>query len=124
MIQDKKSKLFEQIKLLKNIPNFAETKTLRKRLQKELTRLTKSPSKQKSIQKTNTSKTFVNQRRSVFMKNTWRYVKLMLDTYPQLREKHTARDIFVMYFARRRGEDVTVGDVMWQNPSLPADSSQ
>ncbi len=60
-----------------------------------------------------------NKKRSVFMTRVWRYVKLLLDTYPELREKFTARQLFLLYFARRRGEDVEIGEVQWQNPSLP-----
>ncbi|MDH5463597.1 MAG: hypothetical protein OEW49_04750 [Nitrosopumilus sp.] len=117
------SKLKEQLDSLKNIPNFAETRALRKRLQRELSKLTRQKIKQKHTSKI-ISKKELNQKRSSFMKGVWDYVKLILDTYPQLREKHTAKDMFLMYFARRRGEDVSVGDVFWQNPSLPADSSQ
>jgi len=58
-----------------------------------------------------------NKRRSNFMKGVWRYVKLLRDTYPELREQFTARQMFSQFFARRRGEDVDINDVFWQNPS-------
>jgi len=60
-----------------------------------------------------------NKRRSNFMKGVWNYVKLVRDTYPELREQFTPRQMFSQYFARRRGEDIEIGDVFWQNPSLP-----
>jgi len=53
------------------------------------------------------------------MTRVWRYVKLLLDTYPELRKNFTARQLFLQYFARRRGEDVEINEVQWQNPSLP-----
>jgi len=58
-----------------------------------------------------------NKRRSSFMKGVWRYIKLVRDTYPELREQFTPRQMFSQFFARRRGEDVDINDVFWQNPS-------
>ena len=61
-----------------------------------------------------------NKRRSEFMKGVWDFVKLIFDNYPQLREQFTIRDLLSQYFARRRGEDVSISDVFWQNPSPSA----
>lgn len=58
-----------------------------------------------------------NKRRSNFMKGVWRYIKLVRDTYPELREQYSSREMFSQYFARRRGEDVDIKDIFWQNPS-------
>ncbi len=58
-----------------------------------------------------------NKRRSSFMKGVWNYLKLLRDTYPELREQFTPRQMFSQFFARRRGEDVDINDVFWQNPS-------
>jgi len=59
-----------------------------------------------------------NLKRSKFMKGVWNYIKLLRDTYPQLREQHTPREMFSQFFKRRRGKEVQIGEVFWQNPSL------
>ncbi|GKS67414.1 hypothetical protein YTPLAS73_09610 [Nitrosarchaeum sp.] len=104
---DKINSLLEELKNLQ----FREAITLCKRLKKEKQKLeTQKPPKQKPTVNT-------NQKRSSFMKNVWRYVKLTYDTYPELREKYTLKQVFAQFFARRRGEDVEINDVIWQNPS-------
>ncbi len=104
---DKINSLLDGLKSLR----IKEAVTLRKRLTKEKQKL----ETQIKIPK---PKIFdPNQKRSSFMKNVWRYVKLTYDTYPELREKYTLKQVFSQFFARRRGEDVDINDVIWQNPS-------
>jgi len=107
---DKINAILAELKGLK----FKEVVSLRKRLRTEKKKIA-SP---KTIPKITVSdKTLANKRRSNFMKGVWNYVKLLRDTYPELREKFTPRQMFSQYFARRRGEDVDINDVFWQNPS-------
>ena len=119
MVKFDTDKLDELLKLLGSVPKLKEVKELSKRLLKEKKKIkTKSvttpkvPVEQKRIE--------ANQKRSEFMKGVWDYAKLIFDNYPQLREKFTIRDLFSQYFARRRGEDVSISDVFWQNPSPSA----
>ena len=102
-------KLDELLSQLSGI-RIKEAVSLRKRLTKEKQKL----ETQIKIQK---PKSDPNKKRSSFMKNVWRYIKLLRDTYPELRDKFTSRQMFSQYFARRRGEDVDINDVFWQNPS-------
>jgi hypothetical protein len=91
---DKINSLLDGLKSLR----IKESITLRKRLSKE---------KQKLETQIKTSKpkdsSDPNKKRSSFMKNIWRYVKLIYDTYPELREKYTLKQVFSQFFARRRG---------------------
>lgn len=105
---NKINSLLEELKPLK----IKEAVTLRKRLTKEKEKLeTQSNIPQPKISDS-------NKKRSIFMKNVWRYVKLIYDTYPELREKYTLKQVFSQFFARRRGQDVDIDDVVWQNPSV------
>ena len=119
MVKFDTDKLDELLKLLGSVPKLKEVKELSKRLLKEKKKIkTKSvttpkvPVEQKRIK--------ANQKRSEFMKGVWDFTKLIYDNYPQLREQFTIRDLFSQYFARRRGEDVSISDVFWQNPSPSA----
>ena len=107
---DKINSLLEQLKGL----HIKEAVSLRKRLNKEKEKIAVPEPKPEFV----ASDLFnANRRRSNFMKGVWRYVKLVRDTYPELREQFTPRQMFSQFFARRRGEDVEINDVFWQNPS-------
>ena len=107
---DKINSLLSELKSVR----IKEAVHLRKRLQKEKERLSKTQIK---VSKKAKQVTETNQRRSSFMKNVWRYVKLVYDTYPDLREKYTIKQVFAQFFARRRGQDIDIEDVKWQNAS-------
>ena len=107
---DKINSLLSELKTVR----IKEAVHLRKRLQKEKEKLTK-PQIQVSKKAKQSAQT--NARRSSFMKNVWRYVKLVYDTYPDLRKKYTLKQVFAQFFARRRGEDIDIDDVKWQNAS-------
>ena len=109
---DKINSLLAQLRGLK----IKEAVSLRKRLRKEKQKIT-VPKPKKEFKPSNVSD--ANKRRSNFMKNVWNFIKLIRDTYPEVREQFTPRQMFSQYFARRRGEDIEIGDVYWQNPSLP-----
>ena len=109
---DKINALLDVLKGLK----IKEAVSLRKRLNKEKEKIA-VPEPKPELE---VSDVFdANKRRSNFMKGVWNYVKLVRDTYPELREQFTPRQMFSQFFARRRGEDIEIGDVFWQNPSLP-----
>ena len=119
MVKFDTAKLDELLRLLGSVPKLKEVKELSKRLLKEKEKIESKiipipevPIEQKRIE--------ANQKRSDFMKGVWDFTKLIYDNYPQLREKFTIRDLFSQYFARRRGEDVSISDVFWQNPSPSA----
>jgi len=118
LVEFDKDKLDELLRLLGSVPKIKEVKQLSKRLQKEIRKI-----KTKSITTPKVSveqrRIEANQKRSTFMKGVWNYVKLVRDTYPELREQFTPRQMFSQFFARRRREDIEIGDVFWQNPSLP-----
>jgi len=109
---DKINSLLDVLKGL----NIKEAVSLRKRLNKEKQKIT-VPKPKPEFKPSNIFD--ANKRRSNFMKNVWNYIKLLRDTYPELREQFTPRQMFSQYFARRRGEDIDIGEVYWQNPSLP-----
>ena len=102
--------ILEQLKGL----HIKEAISLRKRLNKEKEKITVSIPKPKFVAHDMNN---ANRKRSRFMKGVWDYLKLLRDTYPELREQFTPRQMFIQFFARRRGEDVDINDVFWQNPS-------
>lgn len=107
---DKITALLDNLKGLK----IKEATYLRKRLVKEKEKLQSPEAKPEFVQPDLFE---ANRRRSSFMKGVWNYVKLILDTYPDIRNNYTPRQVFKMFFARRRGEQVEINDVYWQNPS-------
>lgn len=109
---DKINSLLDELRGLK----IKEAVSLRKRLNKEKEKIAVTEPKPE-LEVSDVSD--ANKRRSNFMKGVWNYVKLVRDTYPELREQFTSRQMFSQFFARRRGEDIEIGDVFWQNPSLP-----
>jgi len=109
---DKINALLDVLKGLK----IKEAVSLRKRLNKEKEKIA-VPEPKPELEVSDVLD--ANKRRSNFMKGVWNYVKLVRDTYPELREQFTPRQMFSQFFARRRGEDIEIGDVFWQNPSLP-----
>lgn len=106
---DKINSLLDELKLL---PKIREVRELINRLTREKQKLVieeKIP-----VPK---PKSDANLTRASFMKGVWKYVKLIYDRYPQLREQYTIKEVFSQFFARRRGEDVEIKDVIWQNAS-------
>lgn len=102
--------ILEQLKGL----HIKEVVSLRKRLNKEKEKIAVTIPEPEFVAPDMDS---ANRKRSSFMKGVWRYIKLVRDTYPELREQFTPRQMFSQFFARRRGEDVDINDVFWQNPS-------
>ena len=102
---------------LKQLPKLREVRELQQRLTKEKVRITKTKKPQVPTLGLEQTKANANIRRSILMKKKWAYIKLIYDSYPILRKQFSIRDVFSMFHKRRRGEDVSIGDVFWQNPS-------
>ena len=107
MVTLDKNKLSELLKTLKEFPQLREVKSLRKRLEKE---------EQKIIPKIRVIEKQIisaNVRRSVKLERYWRYIKLIRDNFPNL----TTNQIRTQLKQRRQGQDVSIPDAIWQNPS-------
>jgi len=122
MANFEKEKILEQLGSLKNLPQIKEVKALKKRLELELERITEKIEPEKSIpdftEITKEQKRInANVRRSSFMKKKWNYIRQIYSNYPEVRKNYGLRAIFVMYSKRKKGENIPIGDVYWQNPS-------
>ncbi len=107
MVTLDKNKLSELLKTLKDFPQLREVKSLRKRLEKEEQKIIP---KIKIIEKQIIS---ANVRRSTKLERYWRYIKLIRDNFPNL----TTNQIRTQLKQRRQGQDVSIPDAIWQNPS-------
>jgi hypothetical protein len=106
------NKIRKNLAVLRKLPPIKEVVALRKRLQKELDRLTRPkhviihPSKKER-------KISSNKKRSGKMKRYHNYIRQIRNNFPDLSygeiRKHLAR--------RMQGEDVPIPDAVWQNPS-------
>jgi len=107
MVTLDKNKLSELLKTLKEFPQLREIKSLRKRLEKE---------EQKIIPKIRVIKKQIisaNVRRSTKLQRYWRYIKLIRDNFPNLKTNEIRKQLK----ERRQGQDVSIPDAIWQNPS-------
>jgi len=107
MTPEEKKKLLEQLKALKLFPNNRLVKELRKQVLVKLGRIEKKipfvlPPEENS-----------NLARSSKLKKYHRYLRMIRDTFPNLDYK-TIRKQFSQ---RKQGKDVSIPDVVWQNPS-------
>jgi hypothetical protein len=104
-------KLREQIESLKNLPNIKEVLALRKRLQTELDRLTKSTtSESKSVEDLNV---LANVARSGKLKKYHNYIRQIRNNFPNL----SYNQIRKQFSERKKGFDSDIPDAVWQNPS-------
>jgi len=109
---DKINSLLEE---LKNLPKIKEIRQLAKRLTKEKEKLLP---KEPTVTPTPVQRKIdANLRRSTLMKKKWNYIKQIWANYPEIRKKFGLRDLFIQFHQRRKGQDVAVDDVFWQNPS-------
>lgn len=106
-----KEKIIEQLGSLKNLPQIKEVKALRQRLERELERF----AEKQVIEKTSKNEVSVstNVRRSSKLTRYWRYVRLVRDSFPNLKIKTIRSEL------KRRHEqgDSEIPDAVWQNPS-------
>ena len=105
-LEEHRNKLLKRIDALKLFPNNNEVRILRARTQKVLERLEKQ-SKVKPKPK------IVSDKRSLSLKKHHRYIRLIRDNFPNL----LYSDIRRQFAKRRRGEEVSIPDAVWQNPS-------
>ena len=113
-----KDKLSKQIKVLSDLPQIKEVKALKKRLERELERLTEKIKPEKKEIPKEEKQILANARRSSYMKKKWNYIRQIYFNYPEISEKYGLREIYSMYSKRKKGQDVPIGDVYWQTPSL------
>jgi len=96
-----RKKLLEQLDALKIFPNNKLVKELKKQIKNKLE---KKQSRQQTIP---------NQSRSIKLKKYHRYIKLVRNSFPEL----THAEIRKQFSKRRRNKQVSIPDVIWQNPS-------
>ena len=106
MVKFDLDKLTELLRSLIGVPNIKEVKELRKRLVKEQKKIIKST-------KPKVPKIVPTVTRSAKLKNYHRYMRLIRDNFPNL----SYNQIRKQYSKRRQGQDVSIPDVVWQNPS-------
>lgn len=97
-------KLLEQLHALKLFPNNKHVKELRKQINQKLKRLEKPKEKQKSNP---------NITRSGKLRRYHNYIRQIRNNFPNL----TYSQIRSQLSKRRQGKQVSIPDVIWQNPS-------
>ena len=109
MSEEIRKKLLEQFEALKIFPNNKEVRILRKRILQQLERLEKkvSPASKEEL------KTLSNAKKSVKLKRHHRYIRLIRDNFPKL----PYNQIRTQLADRKQGKQVSIPDVIWQNPS-------
>lgn len=112
MVLFDKDKLGEQIKALKELPQIKEVRVLRQRLEKELEKLiAKEVIEIEPVDQE--VKISANVRRSNRLTRYWRYVRLVRDNFPNFKVK----EIRSQLKKRQEGQEVSIPDAVWQNPS-------
>ena len=101
-----KDKLLEQLKALKLFPNNKHVKELRNQIKKKLERLDKK-------QKPQIKKQQANQSRSGKLRRYHNYIRQIRNNFPNLSYKQIRSQLS----QRRKGKQVSIPDVIWQNPS-------
>jgi len=99
-------KLTDILNSLKELPNIREVRQLRKRLKKEEQKFKVSKKLAKVTKK-------VPSTRPAKLQRYWRYVKLIRDNFPKLKTNEIRKQLK----QRRKGQDVSIPDAIWQNPS-------
>ena len=107
--QDKLKKLQEQLDALRIFPKSKLVQALQKQIQDKINQLEKIiiPLKPQDRQK------LANESRSRKLKRYHRYVRLIRDNFPDL----TIAQIRKQFSRRKKGQDVSIPDAVWQNPS-------
>ena len=106
MMKQNKSKerLLEQLEALKLFPKNKLASQLKKQIQTKLQKLEKpKPTKPKKK----------NQTRSGKMRRYHNYIRQIRNNFPQ----YSYNQIRTLFSQRKQGKDVTIPDVVWQNPS-------
>lgn len=103
--EEKRNKLLERLDALKLFPkNNKLVRQLRQQIKKQLERLDVIP----SVESRN-----INTIRSSKLKRYHNYIRQIRNNFPNL----TYNEIRQQFAKRRRQEDVSIPDAVWQNPS-------
>ena len=105
-LEEQRNKLLKRIDALKLFPNNNEVRILRSRTQKALERL----EKQKEVTVAPEPKVST---RSSSLKKHHRYIRLIRNNFSDLKYS----DIRRQFGKRKRGQEVSIPDAVWQNPS-------
>ena len=109
MAKESKEKLLEHLDALKNFPNNKLVRQLRQQIQNQLEQL-----KQKELVALPEEITKqANLSRSSKLKRYHQYIRLIQDNFPDLSHAEIRRQ----FAKRRKQEDVSIPDAVWQNPS-------
>jgi len=99
------SKLKEQLEALKIFPDNKLVRELRKQIIEKLEKIEKKVKKRKKKKPKRT--------RSKSLQKYHRYIRLIRDNFPEL----SYADIRKQFAVRKKGKEVSIPDVVWQNPS-------
>lgn len=102
-----KEKIIEQLESLKKFSQIKEVKALRQRLESELERLTPKEVI-KEVQKSNRG-----QKISKALTRHFRYLRLIRNNFPDLTWNQLRKE----YSKKKKGQESTIQDFVWQNPS-------
>jgi len=108
MTQDKE-KLLEQLEALKLFPKSKLVRELQKQIKTKLEKIQKKELVKSETKVENATK----QTRSSKLKKYHRYLRMIRDNFPDLKYS----DIRKQFSQRKKGGDVSIPDVVWQNPS-------
>lgn len=99
------NKLKEQLEALKIFPDNKLVRELRKQIIEKLEKIEKKVKKRKKKKPKRT--------RSKSLQKYHRYIRLIRDNFPEL----SYADIRKQFAVRKKGKEVSIPDVVWQNPS-------
>lgn len=111
-LEEQRDKLLKRLTALKLFPNNNEIRILRARTQKALERIEKQIV---GIKITTTPKKIQvkSPKRSSKLSKYWRYIRLIHDNFPNI----SIPEIRKQYSKRKRGEQVSIPDAVWDNAS-------
>jgi hypothetical protein len=98
-----KQKLLEQLQALKLFPNNKQVKELRKQIKRKLLKLENPKEKKKQVNLTRAGK----------LRRYHNYIRQIRNNFPNLQYNQIRSELS----QRRKGQSVSIPDVIWQNPS-------
>lgn len=108
-----KQKFLDQLKALELFPNNNEVKRLRSRVERALERIERKEREAEKVVEVIDVRAQANLARSIKLKKHFRYLRLIRNNFPDLKFLQIRKQ----FSSRRRGEEVSIPDVVWQNPS-------
>ena|SRR2546427_12881592 len=113
MSEESKKKLLEQLDALKIFPNNNLVRQLRRDIQQKLEKLQKEKATVDVVEVFKKA----NQTRSRKVKQYHRYMRLIYDNARSTEPNIRYTDVRQQYSERKQGKEVSIPDVVWQNPS-------